>query len=160
MLGRRRSCCCGGSGGGSLTGSSGSGGLFTCCEDVLGDYPGGTWPATLNMTLSEACCSQINSSHSVPIYPAGGIAYNCTVSVDDCGGIARPHNGVFYCENGIWRLIAQYGGNVLDVFNCGNGPVDVTLFSCDPFHAVVVVPYCTGALGIFCDGTVKYEFTE
>lgn len=159
-MSRRRSCCCGG--GGSGEGSPGSGGIFTCCEEVLGPFSeSGVWPDPLFLTISGACCSPVNGTYTIV---KTGFGYNWG-SMFDCTNVNRGVNGTLYCTDNRWYIDAVVTG-AADVLNCAD-PMDpdtrireMVLLSCDPFHAYVDLPICTGSLGLFCNGILRIDITE
>lgn len=165
-MSRRRNCCCSGSRTGSGGGSGASGsipvGLHTCCEDVLGLASGTGWPATLTLTITGACCSNMNGSYTLNRQPAQ-TRFIGTTSIRDCTGTLRVIIFNLTCESGQWNLgVTLQLGASEDVWNCtGSKSHDLTLLSCDPFHfEPFTINVCTGHLGLFCDGALTFEITE
>ncbi len=119
------------------------------------------------MTLSGACCENINASYTLPIFPPPGTGgYNGTVSVESCTGLEVALVVTPVCEDGLWVLRGNFSsGSFNDVWDCrelniGSIDIPLTLLSCDPLHMICTISLCTGIIGVFCDGSLTIEFTE
>ena len=143
-------CCCGG--GGSVPGSSGSYiPLFTCCEDVRGDWPD-NFPTNLFLTLSGSCCPDLNRTYTMSQLGSVDPFYFVNYSISNvvCSNFSISGQLQVVCADSAWRLYDFGQAHVL---------AELILLSCDPLHLVA-----TGAdvthFGPDCGGTVDIEVTE
>ncbi len=160
-------CCCG-SGSGSE--GSGSGPLITCCREIWWPTePSGaaSWPPMLQYTISGSCCTgtafTMNGTRSATLQVvSGNPRWNTTWTLNNAlaqntpclpKGTVYNTSGRIFCENGIWKLET----------NSPIRTVDLTLLSCDPFHATAEVPdtFWVGSAGPpLCNNTSHLEVTE
>lgn len=143
-------CCCSGSGQGSQAGSSVSGFPQSCCEVELGAWPGG-YPATIFLTITNACCASLNQTVTLTQTGTAYAYQSAAVALVGCNG-ANVANVSVACEllNGVEAW----------VLGIGSATYQMELLSCNPLHMRALGISLNFGPPAGCVGTFDAEVTE
>lgn len=160
---------------GSQSGPSGSSfsGSIACCEEFLGPWPDGSWPPSLTVTITGACCAALNRSFTLPKRITEGrpdYFFDWTLG-PDCNGDTFSHCGInVLCNpaNGGQWLFSMDLQNSFNYISCdpliSDGAVELTLLNCSPlqFATASNIPLCSKPgtpSQRWCNGSMNADIT-